>query len=66
MKDRIRRRFHGLEKEFDKWWELRGGGSDISQQLKHTYTFWNDPLGKRRKNELIQIFNMYIKITGLE
>tara|TARA_B110000908_G_C10059274_1_gene359851 strand:- start:9 stop:287 length:279 start_codon:yes stop_codon:yes gene_type:complete len=20
MKDRIRRRFHGLEKEFDKWW----------------------------------------------
>lgn len=66
MKERIKRRFHGLEKEFDKWWDMKGGGDDIYNELIRTYPFWKDPFGKRKKNELVQIFNMYIKITGLE
>uniref|UniRef100_A0A6C0B536 Uncharacterized protein n=1 Tax=viral metagenome TaxID=1070528 RepID=A0A6C0B536_9ZZZZ len=65
MRERVRKRFHGLEKEFDKWWVVRGGGEDISETLTK-YTFWNDPLGKRKRNKLIKIFNSHIRDKQLE
>tara|TARA_B110000908_G_scaffold134619_1_gene159171 strand:- start:558 stop:755 length:198 start_codon:yes stop_codon:yes gene_type:complete len=65
MRERVRKRFHGLEKEFDIWWKKTGGGDDISETLTK-YTFWNDPLGKRKRNKLIKIFNIYIKKHQLE
>ena len=65
MRDRVRKRFHGLEKEFDIWWKKTGGGDDISETLTK-YTFWNDPFGRRKKAKLVKIFNIYIKDHQLE
>jgi len=65
MRRRVRKKFHGLEDQFDVWWNKTGGGYDISETLTK-YKFWNDPFGKRKRNKLIRIFNLYIKVNGLE
>ena len=65
MRYRIRKRFRGLEDEFDMWWRQRNGGYDTLRSLTK-YTFWNDPFGERKKNKLIRTFNTYISVHGLE
>lgn len=65
MRERVRKKFHGLEEEFDKWWVQKNGGYDTLETLTK-YTLFNDPLGKRRRNKLVKVFNIYIKVHGLE
>jgi hypothetical protein len=65
MKQRVKKYFYGLEKEFDLWWDLQNGGYDIYLSLIQ-YNWWNDPFGKRRKRELILAFNTYIMYYRLE
>jgi len=66
MYDRVKKKFYGLEYQFDKWWNKKKGGEYLSQQLKKTYTFWNDPRSKKRKHILVVAFNNYIIEKNLE
>ena len=66
MYDRVIKKIHGLEKEFDTWWNKKKGGYFISKELQKKYTFFNDPIGKRRKYALIKEFNTYIIRNNLE
>ena len=65
MKERVRKRFHGIEKPFDRWWDKKNGGYALSKSLRQ-YTWWNDIRGIRRRNHLVQAFNTYIRKHGLE
>tara|TARA_B110000977_G_C10957079_1_gene447044 strand:+ start:86 stop:283 length:198 start_codon:yes stop_codon:yes gene_type:complete len=65
MRARVRKRFHGVEKQFDKWWWKNNGGYD--QYISCVkYNFWNDPLKKKRKSMLVKSFNKYIIRHNLE
>jgi hypothetical protein len=66
MYDRVKKKFYGLEKHFDRWWNKKKGGHYLSQELKKTHTFWNDPRSKIRKRILIHQFNKYSKTHALE
>lgn len=68
MKHRVKKKFYGLDKKFDTWWDKKNGGSDYYNKLKSQkkYSFWKDPLGKRKRNKLIIKFNKYIIAHGLE
>jgi len=65
MKWRVKHFFPGSEKEFDKWWNKTGGGYDTYCSLTQ-YNWWNDPLGKIRKRELILAFTVYNLTRNLE
>ena len=35
MRARVRKRFHGVEKQFDKWWWKTNGGYDQFEELAY-------------------------------
>ena len=65
MEVQVRKKFYGIEEQFDIWWNMEDGGCALSEKLTE-YTCCNDPFGKRKRNKLVQIFNKYIKDNGLE
>ena len=54
MKYRVKKKFHGLDNQFDKWWDKKNGGSDYYTKLKSqkNILFGKIPLVKEKEINL--------------